>query len=66
MTPNLYVLILFKIAMFLTISAIVGILDWKIMGLAKKRKLGRMLAYYLMAMFVVLWFLVMGWVITLG
>lgn len=66
MTPNLYTLILFKIALFATISAIVGISSWKIMGMAKKGKVSKAVSYYIVTILVVVWFLGMGWIITLG
>jgi hypothetical protein len=66
MTPNLYTLILFKIALFASLSAIVGISSWRIIGRAKKGKISKPISYYLVTMLVVLWFLGLGWIITFG
>ena len=64
-TPGLYVLILFKLALLATLSAIVGIGSWKIMCWTKKKVLSRLVGYYIVTMLVIFWFLGLGWIIIL-
>jgi hypothetical protein len=65
MTPNMYILILMKLGLFATLSAVVGISSWKILEKSRKGLIGRMVGYYLVVMLVVIWFMGLGGIIML-
>jgi hypothetical protein len=53
-------MVLTKIGLIGTLTAVVGISSYKIMALEKRKMIGRLVGYYLVFILVVLWFLGLG------
>ena len=65
-TPNLYVLTLFKLALVATLTAIVGIGSWRIIRKTRNKTINKLVGYYIVVMLVIIWFLGMGWIATMS